>query len=162
MNAKGKARSPLPTGKNKNTLQEETPFPCFRCGICCTKYHVHVSDIEAHRITDELGITWEEWLDKYTEKRWPRCDSYLLYRNEDGACIFLDQVPGGKISRCRIHPFRPSSCCEWSPGLYRPECQEGLTRFWELTVNEKGTIAGTREKLADFSAFLKLLSSPDH
>ena len=161
MNAKSRARRALPRGKNKNIPQEETPFQCFRCGICCTKYHVHVSFIEAHRIADELGFTWDEWLDKYIEKRWPRFDSYLLHRNENGSCVFLDRVSGSKISRCRIHPFRPSSCREWSPGLYRPECQEGLNYFWELTVSEKGIIAGTKEKLADFSSFLKLLYSSD-
>jgi Fe-S-cluster containining protein len=159
MTLKNKEKEPRPIKKNMGLSDEKNDnIDCFRCGICCTKYHVHVTSSEAHRIADELGISWEEWLDKYIEKRWPRFDSYLLYRQENGNCIFLNQVEGSKLYRCSIHPFRPSSCREWSAGIYRPECQEGLKLFWQLKVNKNGKIEGSKQALTEFHSFLKMLS----
>ena len=159
MNAKSKSKNIPPTKESKKRQEdtEEKEFNCFLCGICCTKYHVHVTLPEAHRIAAELGLIWGEWLDKYIEPRWPGYDSCLLRRKENGSCLFLEEVAGSKLYRCQIHPFRPSSCREWSPGLHRTECQQGLTQFWQLTVNNEGKIKGTKEKLADFHSFLNSL-----
>jgi hypothetical protein len=33
------------------------------------------------------------------------------------------------VTRCRIHAFRPSSCMDWVPSLYRRECQKGLANY---------------------------------
>ena len=163
MNARSRVKCALPRRRGKKSQQDiSNEFPCFRCGVCCSKYHVHITLSEAHRIADDLGITWDEWQEKYVEQRWPGSESYLLRRREDGTCVFLDKVAGSKICRCRIHPFRPSSCREWNPGPYRLECQEGLKLFWELTVSKEGKIQGTKEKIADFHAFLKLLEQSDN
>ena len=32
-------------------------IPCFRCGVCCTRYQVRLSLVEARRIADQL-IFW--------------------------------------------------------------------------------------------------------
>ncbi len=162
MHAKASVKSVSPTKENIKRREKPTEeeLKCFRCGVCCTKYHVHVSSLDAQRIVDVLGITWEEWLDKYTEPRWPRCDSYLLKRRDSGACIFLDEVEGNKLYTCRIHPFRPSSCREWSAGLCRQECITGLKIRWGLSIDQTGEIKGTIKELANFYSFLKLLYPP--
>jgi hypothetical protein len=57
--------------------KEEVSTTCFLCGVCCTKYQIRLTFIEARRIANELGLTWEEWLDMYTSQGWPRSDSFL-------------------------------------------------------------------------------------
>ena len=48
---------------------KELSIPCFRCGVCCTKYQVRLSLVEARQIADELGFDWDEWLDRYVDQR---------------------------------------------------------------------------------------------
>ncbi len=67
---------------------KELSIPCFRCGVCCTRYQVRLSLVEARQIADELGFDWDEWLDRYVDQRWPGTDSFLL-RHCNGACVFL-------------------------------------------------------------------------
>ena len=139
---------------------DEPPLPatiCFRCGVCCTQYHVCLSLIEARLIAGELGITWEEFLGRYIESRWPGVESYLL-RLRNGACVFLEQVEGSNTSSCLIHHFKPSACKEWTPGLYRPECQKGLSKCWGLGVSASWEIVGTKERIESFRRFLESLN----
>ena len=46
---------------------KELSIPCFRCGVCCTRYQVRLSLVEARQIADELGFDWDEWLDRYVD-----------------------------------------------------------------------------------------------
>lgn len=135
-----------------------TGIVCFRCGICCVRYQVLVTETEARDIVRRLGITWQQWLDRYINPAWPGTDSFII-RQVDGACIFLENSSAGNTARCVIHPFRPVSCREWAPGLDQRECREGLSRYWELTVAPSGQIEGTRDKLGDFRSFLESLAS---
>ena len=41
---------------------KELSIPCFRCGVCCTRYQVCLSLVEARQIADELGFDWDGWL----------------------------------------------------------------------------------------------------
>ncbi len=136
--------STIKTGEPK-----ELSIPCFRCGVCCTKYQVRLSLVEARQIADELGFDWDEWLDRYVDQRWPGTDSFLL-RHCNGACVFLERIEARNVSRCLIHSFKPSACREWTPSLYRRDCKEGLAQRWGLTVNPLGQIEGSRQKLLDF------------
>ena len=115
---------------------------CFLCGVCCTKYQIHLTLIEARRIADELGLNWEEWLDRYTGLGWPGSDSFLL-RRYNGACVFLEHVEGSYITRCLIQPFKPFACREWNPSLYQRDCQEGLVKYWRLKVSPLGQLEGS-------------------
>ena len=137
--------------------EEVVSTPCFRCGICCTKYQIHLTMIEARRISDELGITWDEWLDRYTDQNWPRSDSFILRRCKR-ACVFLELMEGSSITRCLIQSFKPSACREWNPSLYRRDCQEGLAKHWGLTVSPLGQLEGSEQDLRRFHSFLESLA----
>jgi Fe-S-cluster containining protein len=133
---------------------EELSIPCFRCGVCCTRYQVRLSLIEARQIANVLGLAWDEWLDSYIDQSWPGIESLLLRRCK-GACVFLEQIKDGNMTRCIIQSFKPSSCREWMPSLYQRECQQGLAQCWELTVNSLGQVEGSRQKLLDFYSFIE-------
>jgi Fe-S-cluster containining protein len=133
------------------------PCDCFRCGICCRRYQARLNFAEAKRIADGLGISWEKFSDMYLDHRWPGEQSFLL-RHVRGACVFLKRGKSRKLYNCLIHSFRPSSCEEWTPSLHRPECQQGLTKYWGLGVNEDGELEGAKRKLQSFWNFLQLLN----
>ena len=106
---------------------KESSLPCFRCGVCCTRYQVLLSLVEAQQIANELGLAWDEWLDLYVDRRWPGNDSFLL-RHCNGACVFLGRIEAHNVTCCLIQSFKPSACREWAPSLYRRDCQEGLIK----------------------------------
>ncbi len=137
--------------------EEAVSTPCFRCGVCCTKYQIHLTMIEARRIADELGITWDEWLDRYTDQNWPESNSFLLRRCQR-VCVFLKRMEGSNITRCLIQSFKPSACREWNPSLYRRDCQEGLAKYWGLTVSPLGQAEGSEQDLRRFHSFLESLA----
>ncbi len=131
-------------------------IPCFRCGICCRRYQVRLSLVEARRIAHELGMIWDDFASQYLDKRWPGTESMLL-RQSHGGCLFLEQEEGSAIASCHIHAFRPSSCREWTPGVSRPECQQGLEKCWGLQVDDQGKLKGSRANRQRFQVFLKSL-----
>jgi len=121
---------------------------------------IHVGWLEAHRIADALGIIWNEFEQQYLEPHWPESSCYLLRKLED-SCIFLikrEATDTGKAS-CRIHPFRPDACREWTPSLYRRPCQEELTRRWGLAINAREQIEGSAENLREFHTSLAFLGT---
>lgn len=140
----------------RTVAEERFSIPCFRCGVCCTMYQVRLSLLEARRIASVMNLTWQEFLDQYTDPRWPGSESFLLCQR-NGACVFLEHVEGSAKTSCLIHAMRPSSCCEWLPGLHRRECQEGLAKYWELAVSASGELQGSRDAIEHFKTFLKSL-----
>ena len=136
---------------------KELSVLCFRCGVCCTRYQVRLSPVEARRIADELGLTWEEWVDRYTSQSWAGSDSFLL-RRCNGACVFLERAKGSNITRCLTQPFKPSACRERNPSLYQRDCQEGLAKYWGLTVSPLGQLEGSDQDLRCFHSFLESLA----
>jgi len=138
--------------------QVEPLIACFRCGICCTEYQVNLSLTEGQRIADRLELVWEEFLNRYVDKSWPGINNFLL-RKRNGACVFLERVEGSKVTRCRIHAFRPSSCMDWVPSLYRRECQRGLTNYWGLAVSLSGHLEGSTQKVREFCDLLESLAT---
>lgn len=118
-----------------------SPFvPCFRCGLCCTKYHIHVNAAEARCVADRLGASWRAFVDQY----WPGAGSLTL-RQLGEACVLLERVTSSSESRCLIHLFKPPTCREWTPTLYRRECQRGIAKYWGLTVTPSGQVEGSEE-----------------
>jgi Fe-S-cluster containining protein len=138
--------------------QVEPFISCFRCGICCTEYQVNLSMVEGQRIADRLGLVWEEFLNRYVDKRWPSIKNLLL-RKRNGTCVFLERIEGNKVTRCRIHAFRPSSCMDWVPSLYRRECQKGLANYWGLAVSLSGQIEGSAQNTREFRDLLESLAT---
>ena len=136
---------------------KELSIPCFQCGVCCTRYQVRLSLVEARQIADELGFDWDEWLDRYVDQKWPATDSFLL-RHCNGACVFLEHTEENKKTNCLIHRVKPAVCRIWTPNLYCRECREGLVKFWQLAVSPSGQLEGAEEKLRDFHSFVKSLS----
>ena len=108
------------------TIAEQTPIPCFRCGICCTCYQAPLEPEDIENIASALGISSSECISKYAQKV-PIKEGYLLKRTEKG-CVFLTRDEDGKAC-CTIHPSRPKACREWTPSLSRPECLEGLAKL---------------------------------
>lgn len=132
----------------------------FPLRVCCTKYQVCVTFIEARCIADGLDITWQEWLAGYTSHSWHGTESFLL-RRCNGACVFLEHLEASSITRCLIQPFKPLTCKEWNPSLYRRDCQEGLAKYWGLTVSPLGHLEGSGHDLRRFHSFLESLALPD-
>jgi Fe-S-cluster containining protein len=108
------------------TVREQTPIPCFRCGICCTDYHAPVTSQEIGVIASALGISRSKFISRYTVKV-PTKEGYLL-KHTDNGCAFLAWDAEGK-ARCTIYSVRPKACRDWTPSLSRPECLEGLAKL---------------------------------
>jgi Fe-S-cluster containining protein len=108
------------------TVAEQTPIPCFRCGICCTCYQPPLTTKDIDNIASALGISRAKCISKYAVKV-PIKEGYLLKRTEKG-CVFLAWDADGK-ARCTIYPSRPKACREWTSSLAKPECVEGLAKL---------------------------------
>jgi Fe-S-cluster containining protein len=113
-------------GGKEITITEQTPIPCFRCGICCTCYQAPLTPEDIDNIASALGISSSKCISRYTLKV-PLKEGYLLKHTKKG-CVFLVWDADGK-ARCTIHRWRPKACREWTPSLSKPECLEGLARL---------------------------------
>jgi hypothetical protein len=134
-------------------------FPCFFCGVCCSRYQVRVSLIEARNICDKLGLEWQHFRENFTDPRWPAQSSFLI-KHKGGHCIFLKTACGEKEALCSINRFKPSACIDWTAGPFRKECRLGLERDWSLTVDEDGQIVGAPQDILRFKRFLESAPSP--
>ncbi|MDD5604459.1 MAG: YkgJ family cysteine cluster protein [Dehalococcoidales bacterium] len=137
---------------------ESSNFSCFLCGECCSRYQVRVSLSEARCISEKLGIECEDFLERYTDSRWPGEKSFLLI-HRNGACVFLKRVVGEHIAMCSIHSFKPDSCIQWTAGPYRKECRYGLERCWNLSIGENGQLIGSQNNIDRFESFVSSLDS---
>jgi Fe-S-cluster containining protein len=108
------------------TIAEQTPIPCFRCGICCTCYQAPLTSKDIDNIASALGISSSKCISKYAVKV-PIKEGHLLKHTKKG-CVFLAWDADGK-ARCTIYPSRPKACREWTPSLSKPECLEGLAKL---------------------------------
>ena len=138
--------------------EEEVSTACFLCGVCCTKYQIHLNLMETRRIADSSGLAWEDWLQRYTIQGWPGRDNFVLRRHK-GACIFLEQVEGSHIARCLIQAYKPNTCREWNSSLYQRACQEGLAKYWGLTVSPQGQPQGQDQEYRHFMSFLDSITA---
>lgn len=108
------------------TITEQTPIPCFRCGICCTSYQPPLTSEDIDNIASALCISRSKCISRYAHKASIK-EGYLLKHTKEG-CVFLAWDVDGK-ARCTIHPSRPKACREWTPSLSKPECLEGLAKL---------------------------------
>jgi len=107
-------------------ISEQTPIPCFRCGICCTRYQPPLTSEDIDNIASALGISHSKCISKYAVKV-PIKEGYLLKQIKKG-CIFLAWDADRK-ARCTIHSSRPKACREWTPSLAKSECLQGLAKL---------------------------------
>jgi Fe-S-cluster containining protein len=108
------------------TVAEQTPIPCFRCGICCTCYQPPLTPEDIDRIASALGVSRSKCISKYAHKA-PIKEGYVLKHTEKG-CVFLAWDADGK-ARCAIYRSRPKACQEWTPSFAKPECREGVAKL---------------------------------
>lgn len=105
------------------TMAEQTPIPCFRCGICCTRYQPPLTTKDIDNLAGALDMSRRRFIYRYAVKV-PTREGYLLKRTDEG-CIFLAWDADGK-ARCTIHASRPKACRDWTPSFSKRECLEGL------------------------------------
>jgi Fe-S-cluster containining protein len=138
-------------GGKEITVTEQTPIPCFRCGVCCTCYNPPLTVEDIDDIASALGTQRSKCISMYAVKV-PIKEGYLLKHTKTG-CVFLAWDADGK-ARCIIYPSRPKACREWIPSLAKPECREGLAKF-----KSEGRIM-LRQELFSSGGEQKVLSQP--
>jgi len=138
--------------------QIECDIPCLNCGTCCSRYKVRLSLGEARQICEGLGLSWYSFLGNYVEPIDPEAENFYLPRRE-GAFIFLQATDKPYRKICLIHAWKPASCRNWMPGLYRKECQEGLQKYWGLAVTEEGRLCGPDPQIRHFQSVFRLADS---
>lgn len=145
------------SSRAENPVASVEPFdlPCFRCGVCCTVYQVRISPAEAREIADCMGMDYWDWVGRHCDPRWSDPRSHLI-RHDDNGCVFLDHSHG-EVSLCHIYKVRPASCRDWCAGVFKPACQDGLKRLWNVGVDSSGQLQGTPEVLSRLQAFLRPL-----
>jgi len=114
-------------GGKEITITEQTPIPCFRCGICCTSYQAPLTPEDIDNIASALGISSSKCISRYALKV-PIKEGYLLKHTKKG-CVFLTWDAADGKARCTIYSSRPKACREWTPSLAKPECLEGLAKL---------------------------------
>lgn len=90
-------------------------FACTQCGNCCSgpPGYVKLTDEEASRLAERLGIGFHEFLEQYTEFT-PVGRSLKDRLTKFGFdCVFLDRtrVPGKAV--CGVYEDRPMQCRTW-------------------------------------------------
>jgi uncharacterized protein len=105
---------PDPTGRT-TTGERGLRFSCTLCGNCCTGApgFVRFTDAEGQRIADRLGLSFAQFLDRYTHMT-PAGRSLTERETEFGQdCVFLDRetVPGKAV--CGVYEDRPGQCKTW-------------------------------------------------
>jgi Fe-S-cluster containining protein len=147
-----KAIIKTPEGK-AITVTEQTPIPCFRCGICCTCYQPPLTIEDIDNIASALRLSRSKCISKYAHKA-PIKEGYLLKHTKRG-CVFLAWDADGK-ARCAIYPSRPKSCREWIPSLSKPECRDGLAK-----LKSPGQIMLLEELFPSYEERKELYLSPE-
>ena len=124
---------------------------CFRCGECCRKYQVLLDRPEAEQLSSRLGLSLEQFCTRYADPRWPGADQCLV-QQVNGSCPFL--CGDNKEFLCTVHTEKPRPCRDWTAALANPECQRGLKKYWQLTVNSAGQLQGAPPDIRAFQRFL--------
>ncbi|MFG0293465.1 MAG: YkgJ family cysteine cluster protein [Phycisphaerales bacterium JB050] len=115
--------------------EEPVRFECTLCGACCTgpSGFVLFSRAEGERIAQRLGITYEDFYERYTHDT-PAGRSFreTPFVEPDGTvkhdCVFLDrETEPGKLV-CSLYEDRPTQCRTFP---FWPE-HMGSRRTWRM------------------------------
>lgn len=92
-------------------------FECTMCGACCSgsEGYVLFTDDEARHIAGRLGVTVEQFLDRYTHDMGVEIAGRRRSLNEVPTehgldCVFLDRATSPGKALCSIHDLRPLQC----------------------------------------------------
>ncbi len=149
------ARLTTPSPDSATPAVEPFELPCIRCGVCCTVYQVRIEPPEARDIAESMGMEYWDWVGRYCDPRWHDTRSHLI-KHDDNGCVFLDHS-GGEVALCRIYQVRPIACREWHAGIFKPACQAGLKRVWNVGVSDSGELQGEPHSLTRLKDFLQAL-----
>ena len=81
-------------------------FDCLGCGHCCQgRGGIIVAPQDLHRIADHLGLTPDEFITGYGERKG---EKLVIRMGDDGYCFFYRQGVG-----CGVHVAKPDVCRAW-------------------------------------------------
>lgn len=84
---------------------------CDRCTACCRwPGQVRLSDENVARMSEHLGMSEFDFIQKYTELNASRT-ALLLKNRSSGACVMLDD------DACIVNPVKPQQCRDF-PNLW--------------------------------------------
>lgn len=136
-------------GREHPVEKPEQAIECFRCGICCLRYQPRVSIGEIDLLAKGLKLSCDEVTSRYIQVT---VVGYLIRHGAKG-CIFLGWEEGGTKATCRVYSFRPEACRNWTPGLSRRECRDGLATLGSenriVLASELYSTREDRDKFAD-------------
>lgn len=128
-----------PSDQEQPWYKDGLRFECTGCGKCCTGApgYVWVTEQEIQTIAETLGITPDEFKQRYTKFAKGRY-SILDDPSRNYDCVFLD----GKA--CRIYKNRPQQCRTfpwWSGNLKSPEAWKEAARECEGIRDDAPVVA---------------------
>ena len=96
-------------------VAETEELPCDSCHTnCCKEYVIFVNAHDIYRLSFELGLAPESFLEIYGAKDYDlgiKVDEGLVdlaLKQKDGRCMFLEESKD--IFRCTVNDFKPSVC----------------------------------------------------
>ena len=100
---------------NDSDVSETEELPCDSCHTnCCKEYVIFVNAHDIYRLSFELGLAPESFLEIYGAKDYDlgiKVDEGLVdlaLKQKDGRCMFLEESKD--IYRCTVNDFKPSVC----------------------------------------------------
>ncbi len=97
------------------TNDSKTEFPCDSCHTnCCKEYTIFVNAHDIYRLSSELGLAPESFLEIYGAKDYDlgiKVEEGLIdlaLKQKDDKCMFLEESKD--IYRCTVNDFKPSVC----------------------------------------------------
>lgn len=99
-------------GKTNNISKE---YPCISCHTnCCKEYTIFVNAHDIYRLSINLGLEPERFLEIYGAKDYSLGIKVkeglvdLALKQKNGGCIFLEESKD--IFRCTVNEFKPGVC----------------------------------------------------
>ncbi|MFW6006930.1 MAG: YkgJ family cysteine cluster protein [Halanaerobiales bacterium] len=96
-----------------------TEYDCRKCGNCCKKLTITLTDEEIKDISEYLNISCEKMKEKYIERKTDY--GYIL---QSRSCPFL------KNNKCSIYEYRPEVCRSF-PNLHKKNINHRLLSIIE-------------------------------
>jgi hypothetical protein len=137
-------RAPSNAHRNREWYADGLRFECTMCGDCCTGSPgvIAFTEEEGRRIADRLGISYDDFIDRYTHET-PAGRSLNEVRTQRGYdCVFLDRTSdharslrggrGGAV--CSLYEDRPLQCRTypwWPQNLASPKAWARTARACE-------------------------------
>lgn len=108
-------------GNHQVQLDPAVYYVCQRCTACCKwPGDVRLEEDEIPRLAEFLGLTEDEFLDRFTRLRSNRQGLSLIER-ANHECIMLEG------DACRVHPVKPAQCAgfpnRWNFPGWRDICR---------------------------------------